>query len=475
MAQVKPPSHRRLPLLAAAMLLALAAPATRAEPGDKADQAHALMGAGDAAGALRLMREHVAEHPDDRAARLDLARYYAWNGDAARAQQVLLADPEAAGSEEGRALHAYLLAGADRPRAARALDAPLLAADAAAFQANFNEALALMQTSRPMLAVPYVEAVERAHPGSKDSLDLARRAWVRRASFVSFGLGSTHSTDDISLLAPTLNGEYRVNDRLRLTGELGWWTHHADDGSFFDALGGDDLHQRRALVGLRYAPSEYGELQLAVGSSAIEGDSTGLWRARGEARFSDAFSASLLFERDRFAASPRALDLGLTRNTGELNLHFSPGLRWIGDAWLRSDRYSDDNTRRDLTLALRRSVLRKPRFSLDLGGVVERMHYDFATSNGYYAPDDYRRYGLTAHAWLGLGEESGIALHGVLGRQRDETFDSWKSANDFDATLIVGSLSKWEGRFTVAYSQRAQNTGAYEAFYAGAQVIRRFK
>jgi thioredoxin-like negative regulator of GroEL len=93
---------RPLPL-ALAVLLALAAPRAFAQDPSKADQAHVMMGQGNAQAAMMLMREHVAEHPGDGAARMDLARYLAWNGDYAKALKVLLADPAAADSAEGRA------------------------------------------------------------------------------------------------------------------------------------------------------------------------------------------------------------------------------------------------------------------------------------------------------------------------------------------------------------------------------------
>ena len=470
MAQVK-----RLSLLVALALSALA-PAVHAQEHSQADLAHLRMGEGKPMEALRLMCEHVAANPGDRAARLDLVRYYTWNGDFARAQAVLLADPEAAASSEGRGLHGWLLAAAGKLRAARALDATLVAADADDFQAHFNEALALMQTTQPVLAVAEVETLQRLRPQAPEAIDIGKRAWVRRASFVTAGFTHRRSTDDLSGALPGLWGEYRVNERLRLTGELAAWSHRADGASNpFEAIDGEDVHERRALVGLRYAPSEYSELQLAFGSSSLGGDDTALWLLRGHARFSDSVAGLLLFERDRVAASPRSLSLGITRRGGELNLHLTPGLRWTGDAWLRRDDYSDGNSRSNTTLALRRAVLRRPKFSLDLGGIAEHMHYDSNPGNGYYAPDNYRRYGVTAHAYVGLGYETGLSLHAVLGRQRDESFPSWKSANDFDATLTLGALSKWETKIFAAYSQRAQATGAYEAVSFGVQFTRRFR
>jgi len=467
MAQVKP--------LALALLLALAAPAAFAQSDpSKADQAHVLMGQGNAQAAMMMMREHVAEHPGDGAARMDLARYLAWNGDYAQALDVLMADPQAAGSPEGRALHAYILAGAGRMRGARELDAPLLSDASQSFQANYNEAIALSLGTQPALADARVEAARALKPG-KDVDDLAKRVWVRKASYLRFGIPYYWSSDDLSSLQPTLSGEYAVNERLRLTGELGHWMHDADgDFNAYQSIDGGGVDENRLLLGLRYAPTEYTEIAFAAGQSSIPGDGTTLWRLRGDAMFSDAFSASLYFEHDRQAASPRSLSLGITRNSGELHLHFTPDFNWTGDAWLHKDNYSDDNSRTDVILALRRAAVRKPKLILDLGGIVEHMHYDAYTTNGYYAPDNYRRYGLTAHAYIGLGPETGLSLHAVLGRQRDETFTSWRSANDLDATLLLGALSKWEWRLTAAYSQRALNTGAYEGYSLQAQVTRRF-
>jgi hypothetical protein len=91
-----------------------------------------------------------------------------------------------------------------------------------------------------MLAMPYIDTLKRLQPEAKDVIDLERRAWVRRASFVSLGYTARSSSDDISSDHPTLWGEYRINDRLRLTGEYGHWRYGVDEASPFDHAGMDD-------------------------------------------------------------------------------------------------------------------------------------------------------------------------------------------------------------------------------------------
>ena len=100
--------------------------------------------------------------------------------------------------------------------------------------------------------------------------------------------------------------------------------------------------------------------------------------------------------------------------------------------------------------------------------------FDDNPGNGYYAPDDYRRYALTGFSYIGISEDVGLSLQAGLGRQRDETFDSWRRANDFNAQLVFGILSPWQFSINAGYSERVQNTGAYEGHTWGVTLTHRF-
>jgi hypothetical protein len=445
------------------------------------DQARVQMGAGDARGALQLMRAQLAAHPDDTDARLDLVRYLTWNGNFAEAERVLLADPAAAQSTDGQALHASLLAWAGRIDAAQAANAPLLAATPDDFLANYTQAIALRQSSRPHAALPFVETVKRVKPNSKDATVLEKGTRVRTDSFVALEYVRSDDSDDLVSSRPTLRAELAHGEALRFTAELGFWDHRAPEGGPFATIDGhDSISETRGLVGLRYASSLRTEWAVAAGHSSIDGngnsngDGVTLWRAGVIHRANDSLRLGLGFDHDRVAISPRSLSLGLTRDGALGHLHWTPDMNWTGDLQLRRDHYSDSNNSTDWYATLRRAVVRQPGFSLDLGAALQLLSHDDDFGNGYYAPDDYRRYGLTALAYVGLSDNIGLSMQGGLGRQRDETFTSWRRANDFSAAMVFGILEPWQFSVFAAYTERVQNTGAYDGTSWGMTLTRRF-
>jgi hypothetical protein len=155
-------------------------------------------------------------------------------------------------------------------------------------------------------------------------------------------------------------------------------------------------------------------------------------------------------------------------------VHWTPDLRWTGDLVVRHEDYADGNESIEWTAAMRRAVLRNPGLMLDLGAMVQHLSHDENLGNGYYAPDRYRRYGLTANAYFGVSDDVGLSLQGGLGRQRDETFTSWRRANDISAALVFGIHSPWQFLIHGGYSERVQMSGAYEGYSWGMALTRRF-
>lgn len=438
-------------------------------------QARTLMWTGHADAATRTMREYVAGHPDDQAAVLDMARYLTWSGDYAGARSVLDAHPKAARSSEGQVVLAGVLAWGGWIRAAQRVNAPPLAADPDGLLPNYTQAIALRQSARPREALPYVAAVKRATPDGKDARDLERSVRIHTDSFVALDYQHGSDSDNLERSQPTLRAELAQGEALRWTAEFGRWNYRAPLSSPFASINGArSLDENRGLVGLRYAPSLYTTFSAAFGRSSIDGDGTALWRLGLDHRFSDSFRADLLADRDRVAASPRSLSLGLDLTSVTGHAQWTPDFRWTGDLWLRRDHLSDSNDSTDWNAALRRAVVRQPGVMLDLGASAEHLSFDRNPGHGYYAPDDYRRYALTANLYVGFGEDAGMSVQAGLGRQRDETFTAWRRANDISASLVVGIFSPWQLSVNAGYSERVLNTGAYEGRSWGITLTRRF-
>jgi hypothetical protein len=471
MAQMKPLAWLIGALIA--LPTAVLAQAQQAQPLDA--QARASMGAGNAAGAVHLMREYVAEHPQDQAAALDLARYLTWNGDYAGAKRVLDANPQATQSAEGQVVLAALLAWAGRLDAALQANAPILLADPQGLLPNYTQATALRKSAQPRAALPYVEAVNRAKPGSRDAADLARATRIATDSFVLVDVQHGSDSDDLSHSMPSLRGELAHGNALRYTVELGRWDHRSPVDSPFASIDGrDSIAESRGLFGLRYAPSLHTEWSAAVGHSSAGNDGVALWRLGLDHRASDSWRLWLAADHDRLEASPRSVSLGLERTMVSGHAQWTPDFAWTGDLWLRRDHYSDGNSSAEENVAMRRAVVRQPHVMLDVGVAVQHLGYDHNPGNGYYAPDNYRRYALTASSYFGITDDVGLSVQAGLGRQRDETFTAWRRANDLAVAMVFGIYSPWQLTLSGAYSERVLSTGAYEGRSWGVTLMRRF-
>lgn len=465
MAQVKP--------LILCIVAALSAAQANAQSLDT--QARTRMSEGDSRGALELMQQHVDATPEDSAARLDLVRYQTWAGKYAQAEKTLMVNPALAATEEGRTLHANLLAWGGRWEAANEINAVLLQANPEDFMANYNQAIILRQTAKPALAMPFVDKVNALRPGTKDARDITRGTKVRTDSFVSFDWQQFDDSIDIKSTQPRLLGSFVLNDEWRLTAEIGRNDIGAPLSSPYAPIyGGRSVDESRGLIGARFAPTEQLAFNVAIGQSNIPNDTTGLWRAGVDYRASDNWSWAGGADRDRVMISPRSASLEITREAFEIRTRFTPDMNWTANASLRFDNYSDNNDRNEFNVSVSRAVVRQPGFMLDLGGAVQHLHYDSDPGNGYYAPDNYRRYSITASSYIGFTDDVGLSLQGGLGRQRDENFTSWRSANDISAELVVGIFSPWELRVRAAYSERVQNVGAYDGNNVGFTLTRRF-
>lgn len=424
--------------------------------------------------ALRLIDAYIAEHPDDRHAQLDRARFLAWRGDHAGADAALAGFGD---DEEAVALRARVQAWANRSDAALALNAPLYAANPEDFDNAWTQALILQQGEWPHRALPALATVQALRPDEKDSNDLAKAVRLPLFSSVGVAPSSYTDSDDIEIRSVALDANLWLSDRWRLLAGATRREHSAAPGGpFVPALGDNHVDETRVGAGLHFAPSPNAALEAWLGNSRIDNGTGGDGEAIGHLRFSqrpaDAFGYALTYERDRIGESPRALSL--TRNILTADLHWGLTLRDRLDAQVASGDFEDGNRRTSVLASYARAVYRGEHMSLDLGLQAEGQHNTRNTGNGYYSPDRYMRYAVSASSYISIGDEAGLYLSAALGQQKDETFDNWKRATDLNAELTLGIFRQWRLVGRAGYSQRLNQFGRYEGGSVGLELRYRF-
>lgn len=479
MAQVNAPRARALQLAIALSLQLGVAPAFAQQAPDLAQQAREAAWAGHTTQALRIMEQHLATHPDDRAARLDYARYLAWRGDYAGSIAAL--DALGSSEAEAQALRARVLAWDGRRDAALALNTPLYAADPQNYDVAWTQAVAARLGERPQEALPALARVRALKPDSRDTETLVKAVRLPLYSTIGVPLSIYSDSDDIEVRTQGwLEADIRVAENLRLLGSVVQREHSAPvTGPFAPVTGGDSIDEDRLQLGLRYVFSPDAALEFGVGRSRLDGengddDSDTIGRIAFVHQASDSVGYTLSAERDRVAFSPRSLSLGIMRDGVRGDLRWRPNHRDAFRASVLFDDFNDDNRRRWVTADWRHAIYRGERAMLDLGVQGDWMGFTRDPGNGYYSPDNYRRIAPVLGAYFKLSEEAGLSFETAVGVQRDETFDRWHRASDVGASLTLGIFTPWQLVASAGYSERLNEFGQYDGKTFGLTLRYRF-
>ena len=372
-------------------------------------------------------------------------------------------------------MRARTLAWADRRDAALALNTPCTKPRRDSYDLAWTQALALRQGEWPQRALPALAIVQAAKPDASDTRSLVDAVEVA-VSAVSAPLVG-HSDSDAHRLAVPGSAP-----------ACGWAIAGAcwptppraralitADGPFAPSGGGDLFDQTRA-VGLRYAPSPDIALEGWIGRSHLDDDTpvtddATIGRLALSHRASDAVSY-VTADRDRESASPRAL--AVLRNGLAADMRWTPSLRDTLAGRVALHDFDDDNRRQSFLADYRHATWRGDHVMLDLGGQAEWQHNDPQYRQRLLQPRPLRPARPAGVGVLQPRAGAGLYLSAALGVQRDETFDNWKRAGDFNAELTLGIYSPWQLVAGLGYSQRLNQFGRYEGTNAGMRVAFRF-
>ncbi|MCG6871421.1 MAG: tetratricopeptide repeat protein [Gammaproteobacteria bacterium] len=453
----------------------------RRVPGDTAAQlalTRIAAWAGQLERAVEGYQAYLEQDPTDPKVWLEYAQTQTWRGNFIAAENALTEYESRFGTTtELLKTRARLLARADFGAAAMRINRDLLDESPRDYEINYTRTIALRAHRQPSEAIASLATLESLRPGSVDNEAVRRFVEMPLRSFLRAQIGYRNDSDEIDryeseidLLLP-FNGK-----RTALMAGAGRQRLSAPTGSGLERIDGQEqAHFDLSWIGLRHRFSPAFELRGSLGTWDIrDGGSHGTHRLIADLDLGDHLNLQLETARQPWDVSPRTVSLEIRESGERASFRWRPDLAWIADGMVRRTRLSDGNGRSQADLALRRAVKRTQRYNLDLGIAAEWLAFDHDLDQGYYDPDNYRRYAMTAYSYWKHSDDIGISASISLGWHRDERMSGWKFGEDLVVDGFFGIYQDWLLRVRGGYSERYQESGAYDGAFVRLALSRRF-
>ncbi|MDR3391223.1 MAG: tetratricopeptide repeat protein [Sulfuriferula sp.] len=420
---------------------------------------------------------YLAKYPQVQVVRAEYIEVEAERGDYALAMELLEKYRQQFGETASyQKLKARVLAWADRPTPSLAIVNALHPTMADDYELATTNSLALSSAHRPRDAVASLSELVRLDPGSKETYDTQRFIKTPLRSNINFLFGYQASSDDITIKQVGVNGEYVISPETRLlAGTDKQWLNAAVGSGFETASGETNSEYNRAWVGVRHLFTPKVSMDAQVGGGSTSGSSNFLYEVGADLQPKDNLSMRLSRRQDLYAVSPRAASLGIEQYANTLTTSWAPNLRYTVDSLLAYDTYSDGNRRWEVELEPRRAFVRNQYLNLDLGVGGRWFSYKEDPGNGYYAPNMYRRYSVSAYSYWKLSDDNGISVTASAGPYKDNTMDGYRTGGDLVVEGVFGLYRDWmlDARASLS-SYGAGATGAYRSRQFEVIITRRF-
>ncbi|HSH14224.1 MAG TPA: hypothetical protein VLA15_10755 [Desulfurivibrionaceae bacterium] len=431
----------------------------------------------DLDGAAKAFAEQNRTSEPDRESLIQQGQVESWRGNYAKATELLeLYRDEFGRDSDYLRNRARLLAWAELPDQAMVIVEELLKNDPGDFSALFSKAIAMQRNNQPVEALALAEELKRTHP-SRDTEELHLVAWTQVRSHIGATINYYTDADDLDHLHSELFGVHFLSPVTSLGIRLEYDDLSAPHGSGLENVDGseNEEYQRGALeLWHRFSPWLAADLSLGA-SRTGELEKFPTTRVNLALNPIDTLDLRLSQEYDYYLISPRSVSLGIRRSHYQAEANWRPDLNYTVVAQVAYDDFSDDNNKWLAVLSPRRAFLRSQHFNLDLGVRGWLFGFERDLEHGYYDPEKYQSYMVTAFSRWKIDRDNEIGLSGAAGMLKDDRMDSFEFG--WDATLegIFGIYRDWLLKAHVsAMENQRQNSGAYNATSGGLTLIRRF-
>ena len=422
-------------------------------------------------------RAYLDQHPGDKGVWIDYIKVETWRGNYARAIEALAEYAERFGEDDlSNRAKARVLAWLAWAEGAHALNDPLLAKQADDYELHYTRSIALKTGRRPAEAVESLETIKRLRPESRETETLQRFVKTSLRSNINLGWFYYDDSDQITIKRWELYGGIFLSPNTEIRAGIEDERMRADIGTGLETIDGNErIDHDKYWIGIKHRFGPALEVSARGGEGDIQdGGDYRLFRGRLDWNPSDTLAFGLQYDRDLYALSPRSVSLEIVQKEWRLRSDWQPNERWWVTAELARSRFSDDNERYEWVIAPRRVMLRREKFNLDLGVSAQGFGFDDNLDHGYYDPEDYRRYAVTAFGYWKFSDDDGLSMSASAGWHKDESMGSYEFGHDVVLDGFFGIYRDWMFRLRLAYADRNNQVGSYDGFSAHGTLTWRF-
>lgn len=431
---------------------------------------------GDTDEAVKEYKRYLRANASNAPAWLELARVESWRGNYAGATAALGRYRALAGETDQYLTElAAVLASGGRPGRAGELVTPLLARSPADYELNLTNTLALAGQQRAKAAQDALATVRQLSPDRPETRTAERVLRSLLGSSADAPFNSYADSDALKVQRIAPHAVVALDSGTQLSAGYERSRLDARPGSGLDGADGQssvDYEHTWAGVAQRLgAVAVSGQIGHAVGAGH-PGTTYGVGL---DARLADSLRFTLSRTAAPFVVSPRTVALGLNVVSERAHVDWTPTLLYHVVADLSMQDLSDGNRRWEVTFSPRRTVARRARFNLDLGGTAYRLETTQDLDHGYYDPRRYEYYAAAMYPYFKIRENVGLAMTAALGVQRDNTSASFHFGGNVSGEATFGIYRPWVLKVNGSATLNGRlDSGAFHGFGTGAALVRRF-
>ncbi len=429
----------------------------------------------------RLYKKYLQSHPGDRTASMEQVQVESWRGNPARAMDFLQQYQEKYGEDKAWIeTKAEILSWVDRPTETVRLVEPALEKEPDNYKLNFANALAQHFGGQPRKALNTLKMMEARYPGAKDNPLLRKIVTTPHRPEVSFDVAYVTSSEDLEALSSKIQGKYSLTPEARLDFKYVHEWFSARQGSGLETVdGSEEADYQNIQAGIRYRFSPVIAGNFYVGQAQAEQDSIVIYGMDLDIEPVDSLDLRIEHHSDYFheyfSSSPRTISLGIEADTTRFYLNWRPDFYHTVSAGAGYSRFSDDNSSKNLSLAISRAVAKTQHWNVDLGLSAALLDFAEERDNGYYDPDNYQRYMLTSSSYWKAGAKGGISIALAIGSAKDDTMSGFEFASEAGVSGRFDLGDDWLFRFGISGVHNVtRGGGAYTGNGVNASVTRRF-